>query len=149
MLLRAIMYPNANGTPANPCYDSSPEFTSKPLATICRGQEVNYTHGVQDLDADSLIYSWSAAYNSPIASPVLQTYKTGFFIGVPTPDTSFDLRNIPSTLNRTTGQVNLAVYSGSGVEKFTSVIRVDAYKNGSKTATVFREVPIAVTDCPV
>lgn len=148
LLLRAIMFPTRKRDNVNPCIFSSPEFVGPPFSLACRGQEFAYNHAAISPEGDSLTFGWDQAYNPPIASPVAVSYKNGYDFNNPTPDDSLDSRNTPSTLIRTSGQVRLGVYGGSGVEKFLNVIRVDAWRDGQIIARVYREIPLTIVDCP-
>ena len=148
MLLRAVMYPGPNGLPSDPCFDSSPIFKALPTTLICRGYEFTYNHTAIDDDLDSLIYSWDRPYNPPQSNPQALNYKIGFSPTNPTPDRNRNINNIPATLNPLTGITQLAVYSGVGIKKYITVVQVDAYREGRRIATVYREIPISIFDCP-
>jgi gliding motility-associated-like protein len=148
MLLRAVMYPGPNGLPADPCFDSSPLFKSLPTTLICRGYEFTFNHTAIDDNLDSMVYSWDRPYNPPQSNPVALTYRNGFSPGNPTPDRNANINNIPATLNSISGVTAMAVYSGVGTEKYITVVRVDAYRESRKIATVFREIPISIFTCP-
>ncbi|MEQ8624704.1 MAG: T9SS type A sorting domain-containing protein [Vicingaceae bacterium] len=147
-LLRAGMYRVPGSNDKDPCIDSSPQFSAYPTAIFCRGVEVNYNHNVIDTDLDSLVYSWDRPINPPFSSPVLLNYKNGFSPNNPTPDASFDSRNIPSTIDAATGQVKMAVYNGINTRRYITVSKVESYREGAKIAEVFREIPISVLSCP-
>lgn len=148
MLLRAVMYPLPGGVPADPCFDSSPNFRALPATLICRGYDFTYNHTAIDEDLDSLIYSWDRPYNPPQGNPQALTYKIGFSPNNPTPDQNRNINNVPATLNPLTGVTRLAVYSGVGIKKYITVVQVDAYREGQRIATVYREIPISIFDCP-
>ena len=148
MLLRAVMYPLPGGLPADPCFDSSPNFRALPATLICRGYDFTYNHTAIDDDLDSLIYSWDRPYNPPQGNPQALTYKIGFSPTNPTPDQNRNINNIPASLNPLTGVTRLAVYSDVGIKKYITVVQVDAYREGRRIATVYREIPISIFDCP-
>ena len=148
MLLRAVMYPLPGGVPAYPCFDSSPNFRALPATLICRGYDFTYNHTAIDEDLDSLVYSWDRPYNPPQGNPQALNYKIGFSPTNPTPDQNRNINNVPATLNPLTGVTNLAVYSGVGIKKYITVVQVDAYREGRRIATVYREIPISIFDCP-
>ena len=61
--LRASMYPFVDPTtgiptPADPCFDSSPEFKEQPKTILCTGFAFSYSHNAFDEELDELIYSW-------------------------------------------------------------------------------------------
>ena len=148
MLLRAVMYPLPGGLPADPCFDSSPFFRALPATLICRGSDFTYNQTALDEDLDSLAYSWDRPYDPPLLNPQALSYKAGFSFTNPTPDRNQNSDNIPASLDPLTGLTQLAVFSGVGIEKYLTVVKVDAYRSGQKISTVFREVPIAIFDCP-
>jgi len=149
MMLRAIMYPDANNSNANPCIDSSPEFLALPVNSICRGYEFTYNHTAIDKDLDSLVYAWDRTYNTPAAAPQAVPYAPGFNFNNPTPDQSFSPQNIPSTLDPVTGQIKVGVWSGSPTTRnYLTVVRVDAWRQGRVIASIFREIPFSFFDCP-
>lgn len=153
ILLRAIMYSGPNGQPANPCFDSSPQFRALPTTLICRGYEFTYNHTAIDEDLDSLVYSWDRTYNPPANNPIALNFKPGYSQNSPTPGIGANINNIAATIDPLTGITSLAVYSGSGVKKFLTVARVDAYKSScggaapKRVATIFREIPISLFNC--
>jgi gliding motility-associated-like protein len=148
MLLRASMYATKDNTNVNPCIDSSPEFRSLPTTLICRGYEFTYNPTVIDFDLDSLKYGWDRSYNDPIAAPVPLPFRPGYNFNNPTDDKSFDVANTPSTLDPISGIIKMGVYSGSGNLKYITVIRVDSYREGKIIASVFREIPVTIFNCP-
>ena len=148
MLLRAVMYPLPGGLPADPCFDSSPIFRALPATLICRGYDFTYNHTAIDDDLDSLVYSWDRPYNPPQGNPQALNYKIGFSPTNPTPDQNRNINNVPASLNPLTGVTRLAVYSGVGIKKYITVVKVDAYRLGQRIATVYREIPISIFDCP-
>ena len=147
VLLRAEMLPTKNRDKVDPCIDSSPEFRGLPVSAICRDYEFTYNTTAIDRDLDSVTYDWERPIDPPAASPVGLAYKAGYAFNNPTPDKTFDIRNIPSTLNRTAGTVKMAIYSGSGVQKFLTVIRATSWRDGVQIARIFRELPLSVFDC--
>ncbi len=148
LLLRAFMYPTKGREDVDPCIDSSPEFRSLPVSAICRAYEFTYNATAIDRDLDSLTYAWDQAFSPPIEVPVAVTYKPGYNFSNPTPDKTFDTQNIPSTLNRISGLLKMRVNSGIGFQKFLTVMQVDAWRDGVIIASVFRELPLSVFDCP-
>ena len=146
MLLRAEMY--RTKADKDPCTDSSPEFKSLPTTAVCRGYEFTYNSTAIDTDLDSLIYSWSRPINPPLGNPDTLSYNSGYAFYNPTPDASFDSRNIASSLDSISGLVKMAVYSGNTTKKYITVIQVDAYRDGDKIATVYREIPVSLFSCP-
>ncbi len=160
LLLRAIMYPTKNRDDVDPCIDSSPEFIAPPTVAFCRNKNTLFkrfmSYDVLAIDPDnhvnsgydSLSFLWGYPINPPIHSPVAVDYNTGYDFDSPTPDRSFDGRNVPSTLVERSGHVDFSVFNGIGYEKFLNVLQVDSWRNGKRIASVFREYPITIIDCP-
>ena len=92
------MYPTKNRDNINPCVYSSAEFVTPPTTAICRG-ESSYLNYSINTDGDSLSYHWAQPIDPPIAAPVPLIYRIWFNYDNPTPDETFDSRNIPSQLN--------------------------------------------------
>lgn len=153
MVLLSNMYANFAKQNANPCYDSSPKFEAPPIISLCRGvPKMHFNLAAIDQENDSLSFGWAKSYRKSYvngANGVLVplAYKPQYSDSVPTPDTSFDQRNVPMVLNPKTGLFELAVFSGGGTQRFTYVAQVDAYKEKVKIASVRREVVVAVRDC--
>ncbi|MBL4708007.1 MAG: hypothetical protein JKY48_06155, partial [Flavobacteriales bacterium] len=78
LLLRAIMYSGPNGLPADPCFDSSPQFKALPATLICRGYEFTYNHTAIDPELDSLVYSFGRTYSPPANNPLAVSFKPGY-----------------------------------------------------------------------
>lgn len=148
MTLRAIMYPDRMNSSVEGCIDNSPEFREKPLSLACKKQLITYNNNAVDYDLDSLVYAWDRTYDTPLSNPTQRAYSAGFNYNNPTPDTQFDSRNVAATLDPISGVKKMAVYSGGQADRYLTVIRVDAYRDGAKIASVFREIPITFFDCP-
>lgn len=147
MLLRAAMYPTVNSESIDSCFYSSPQFISPPTTTICRGENAYNNIGIQR-ENDSISFSWDRAYNPPYANPDPLIYKPGYSPSDPTPDDTIDSRNKPSMLDPITGNIELAVYSGTTTEKFINVVQIDSWRDGKIVATTYRELPLAIGTCP-
>ena len=117
-LFRAKMYAGPNGLASGPCFDSSPTYSARPVTYICRGYEFTYNHTAIDEDLDSLVYSWDRPYLNPPSIRYPARYNPRFSPTNPTPDQSFNINNIPASLDPLTGVTKLAVYSGSGVKGY-------------------------------
>ena len=147
-LLRAAMYPTSGQTSADPCFDSSPIFKAPPAIMLCRGADFAYNHTAVDNDLDSLVYSWDRPYYPPSYNPQALTYKAGFSPNSPTPNRNVDSRNIPATLDPVTGIIKFTIFSGTTIEKYLTVVKVDAYRSGKRIASIYRELPITLFNCP-
>jgi hypothetical protein len=147
MNLRAKMFPTANNQNVNPCMDSSPEFRALPVSMICRGYTFTYNHTAIDQDLDSIVYAWDRTYNTYPNQPA--TYRTPQYnYNNPTPGPAANANNIAATLDPITGVIRLAVYSGIGAQSYLTVVRADAFRDGVRIASVFREIPFIFFDCP-
>lgn len=151
--LRATMYriPNPNGAtppflPVDNCADASPRFAELPAIQICRGYEFTYNHNAVDNELDSLVYSWDHPVNQNLANI---GQMNGFTFDNPLPDQRFNSANIPATLNPLTGEMKQAIYSGSGPKAYGTVVRVDAWRCGQVIASIWRDIPFLLFDCPV
>ena len=146
LLLRAIMFSYGKNK-VDSCYDSSPEFIAPPTILGCRGTKINYLNSAKDNDFDELRYSWTNAYNGTPVAPVAVQYANGYGAQNPTPDGSFNAKNLPSSINTKTGRVSLAVHNGVGVSSYLKVVKVDAYRRGFKIASIYRELPYSIVEC--
>jgi len=148
MTLRAMMYPDNQGSSVQGCLDNAPEFRSLPVSSICKGYLFTYNHTAVDKDLDSLVYAWDRTYDMPAANPTPRAYEAGFNFNNPTPGPAFNANNVAATLDPITGVERMAVYSGGAADKYLTVVRVDAYRDNKRIASVFREIPIVFFDCP-
>ena len=146
--LRAFMYPDKNNTNVMGCIDSSPEFKALPISSICKEKVISNNHSAVDYELDSLAFAWDRTYDAPLSNPTPRAYAAGFNYNNPTPDSLFDIRNVAATLDPNTGIKSMKVYSGNSADKYLTVVRVDAYREGTKIASVFREVPLVFYNCP-
>lgn len=150
--IRAIMYP-FSGMGANPCYDSSPQFLEKPATTVCSGQSFLYNHNAYDPDGDSLVFSFGEPLDrinpttpvfNPPTSPVVVPYQTGYSVNSPTPSASLAPGSVPASIDPQTGEVSLlSTITGN----FVIVVKVTAYRCGTKIAEVYREMQLVVMNC--
>ncbi len=62
-VIRSVMYAY-NGLDANPCFDSSPSLTEKPVPAICIGYNYTYNIIAYDTDHDSLSYKFDYIYDN-------------------------------------------------------------------------------------
>ena len=148
-LLLAYMYPTANNDSVNVCYDSSPNFVDFPVNVLCRESTHRYNTIVNDLELDSISYSWGNPYNASSGTSTLigLNYSSGYSHTSPTPDSSLNINNIASSINAITGEVKLAVYNGSGTKKYMNSIKVSSWRDGVKISEINREYPIIIVDC--
>ena len=60
-----------NGLDASPCFDSSPDFLTGPINTVCQGNSFDFSLGATDIDGDSLVYSLT----DPLNDDLVTTYN--------------------------------------------------------------------------
>jgi hypothetical protein len=144
-VLRAKMFAfNDNNT--NPCYDSSPSFTEKPLAVTCAGYPLTYSHNAYDVDLDSLSYSWAPVLDDFFGTwsntnPPPLSYSSGYNANSPLPGTTHNPGNMPAVLNPATGSTSFLSYTPGN---FSTVVKVEAWKCGIKVAEIYRETQISI-----
>lgn len=149
MTISAAMFPISGATGG--CIDNSPRFLQEPYMVSCAGKEYNHNPHAVDSDLDSLVFSWgepldyfpTGVYNPP-ANPAPVPFEPGFSFDNPTPDATFDPGNVPATINSETGEIN---FTSNTQGNFATKVKVDAYRNGDKIATVEREFQQIVTNC--
>ena len=146
--LRASMYPFIDPstgipTPADPCFDSSPEFKEQPKTILCTGFPFSYSHNAFDEELDDLIYSWGeplddflSTYNPPIDPPVL-TFNAPYTTSSPLPGNP--------TLDQSTGEVS---YNANISGNFVTCIKVQSWKCNQLVAEIYREVQVVLISCP-
>jgi len=147
LYIRAVMYPTSNNEDAFPCLYSSTEFVEPAANLVCRGKSYTYNHSAQiKEEIDSIIYNLDSSYYFYPSHEV--RYRTNYYHDNPTPDQLFDSSNVPMNIDSKTGLLNLLVSNGSYVMDYNVVVRADAYKEGQRISSIFREIPYYVFDCP-
>lgn len=149
--LSAIMYA-VDGTNANPCTDSSPQFAQDPYMLMCAGTDFQYNPSAYDPDNDSLVYSWgipldqlvSGSFNPPV-NPAPVPFVAGYSNTNPTPDASFAPGNIPAVMDTESGVIS---FLSNTIGNFGLVQKIDSYRNGELISTVNREIQMIVIPCP-
>ena len=146
--LRASMYPfidPSTGTaiPADPCFDSSPEFKEQPKTILCTGFPFSYSHNAADEELDELIYSWGEplddfglVYNPPV-DPLPLIYNAPYTISSPLPGNP--------TLDPSTGEIS---YDANISGNFVTCVKVQAWKCNQLVSEIFREVQVVLISCP-
>ena len=146
--LRASMYPFVDPTtgittPADPCFDSSPEFKEQPKTILCTGFPFSYSHNAFDEELDELIYSWGeplddflTTYNPPI-DPAVLTFNAPYTVSSPLPGSP--------TLDPATGEVS---YNSITSGNFVTCIKVQSWKCDQLVAEIYREVQVVLISCP-
>ncbi len=148
--LRAKMFAlGAQNT--NPCFDSSPSFSTKPSTIVCAGVPFTYNQLAFDKDGDSLVYSWaqpldgfSGAFTS--SNPAILPFSGSYSFNNPYPNTSHNASNVPATLNPSTGEISFTSFTQGN---FVNVVKVSSYRCGQLVAEIFREIQVIVLPCAV
>ncbi len=147
--LRSVMYPY-NGQNTNPCFDSSPFFTERPIAFSCIGFPFTYNPGGIDLNGDSLSFDWTNCVDAPVSStctpfvaPVIGYGPNPYTLQSPLPGNPI--------LNTASGIINFFVpVTPAVIGNFASCIKVTAYRQGIKIAEVYRDYGIVlIANCLV
>ncbi|MGI8892554.1 MAG: hypothetical protein ACR2GN_03750, partial [Bacteroidia bacterium] len=140
-LVYSRMYPY-NSNPANPCFDSSPKFTERPVIYGCAGQTITYTPNAYDLDGDSLTFAFDSACKltsimagGPFIHAVAVQYAPGYSWQNPLPNGS---------INPATGEIT---FTATQTGHYGATMKVSSYRNGILTAEVIREMRFALVDC--
>ncbi|MDX1652989.1 MAG: gliding motility-associated C-terminal domain-containing protein [Brumimicrobium sp.] len=147
--LTASMFPSPGQTTG--CIDNSPRFLQEPYMVSCAGETYNYNpHGV-DVDLDSLVFDWAVPYDhfpvgvyNPPTNPQPVPFETGFSYNNPTPDASFDPGNVPASINNSNGAIS---FLSNTQGNFVAKVKIDAFRNGVKIASVQRESQFIVLNC--
>jgi gliding motility-associated-like protein len=139
---RAIMYPY-QARNMNPCYDSSPFFAEKPSTIICTGYPFKYNPNAIDPELDSLTYEWGQPLNDA-GNPV--TFAPGYNLNSQLPSPTQNPLNVAAQINQFTGEITYTSYTGG---YFATVVKVNAFKCGTKVAEIFREINVVLNNsCP-
>ena len=160
-LFKAIMY--GDGRPSqDPCYDNSPEFKEQPASIVCQKYDFQFNHNATDLELDSLDFKWANIVDRSTSAtqyqPQFNSWKSGFSLANPTPTPAMNPANRSATIDPKSGAINMYVVLPANVPANGSLIyitsaQVDAWGcdvNGNtvKKATIFRDMPFNVFDCP-
>jgi len=150
MMVRAIMYPNLSSTSTNLCDDSSPKFSEIPDYLFCKRMKSYADFSATDGDLDSISYHFDRTYNIPPTNPQAVPFRTGYSLTNPTPNSSIDTNNIPARIDSVSGIMSFLDFNLSPQTRdYYLIVRADAWRGGQRIASVFREHPINVFDCPV
>ena len=119
----------------SPC-NNSPSFLNDPVPFFCVGQQVNYNHGVIDVDGDSLVFSSSQPLGGA-GSGV--PYSGGLSAGNP-----FVVSGGPFSINSVNGDIR---FTPSQQQIGVMAIRVDEYRNGALIGCVTRDMQFTIIPC--
>ena len=160
-LFKAIMFGDGRPT-QDPCYDSSPIFNEAPTSIVCQKYDFQFDNNVTDSELDSLDFKWADVVDRSISAsqyqPQFNMWRAGFSLANPTPTVAMNPDNKSATIDPKTGAVNMYVVlppnaPANGSLFYLTSTQVDAWGydasgNRIKKATVFRDMPFNVFDCP-
>ena len=117
-----------------PC-NQSPGFANSPIVTFCNNQPVNYSHGVVNLDNDSLAFSLidcqaSATNSVNYASPYSGTNPLSTTTGL--------------TIDSSTGNLQ---FTPNVIQQGTICVLVEEYRNGVKIGEIMRDLQFDIMNC--
>lgn len=139
--LRAVMY-SYNNTNTFPCFDNSPAFAESPAPVLCIASTYNFSYNCQDIDNDSLTYSFTPALNGNLTTPM--NYSNGYSFQSPLPGFSQNPLNIPATIDPFTGNVSFTSYTNGA---FVTAVKVSEYRCGILIGEVVNELQIVLNSC--
>ena len=148
--LHASMYAY-NGLDASPCFDSSPDFSTGPLNTVCQGSELDFSLGAIDVDSDSLVYSLTdplnddlvSIYNPPV-EPSLIPWGAGYNSNNPLPGIALNPNNFGPAVDPLTGLVSFEIHT---LGYFLLTVKVESYRCGQKISVVNQEMVVNIMNC--
>lgn len=115
--------------------NSSPTFSSVPIAFECIGQQNIFNHGVIDADGDSLVYSFIAPRTDP-NTPL--TYNPGFSVSSP-------LMSSPGVnINSVTGDITM---NPTQADVAAVAVMILEYRNGVIIGSVMRDMQLYIVQC--
>ncbi len=143
MTLRSIMYPYNNQN-TFPAFDESPQFIDHPTLNTNSGSIIQYSNGAIDAEVDSLTFEWAHPEGANYPSPGSNTpFNQGYDFNNPLPDTSFNPLNIAASINPRTG---IITFKEMGNGTFATCVKVTSFKCGQKTAEIFRDLQIVISN---
>ncbi len=149
--LRASMYPYFDPSsglqvPADPCFDSSPNFKEQPKTILCIGFPFSYSHNASDPELDELVYSWDDPLDDgALTSSPFNPGTNPLTIGYSAPYSTVEPLPGSPTLDPVTGEVS---YDANTAGFFVTCVKVQAYKCNQLVAEIFREVQVVLVSCP-
>ena len=139
---QAKMYPYNNQN-TQVCFDSSPFFAESPEPMFCTGYPVRYNQFAVDADRDSIVYSWGVPLTE-VYGPI--PFAPGYSVTSQLPGPTQNAANTGASIDPTTGAITFTSFTGG---LFMTKVTVTSYKNGIKTAEMFREFMLALNNnCP-
>jgi hypothetical protein len=140
------MYPYNHPTlgllPADPCFDSSPEFKELAKTIICTGYPFAYSHNASDQELDQISYTWADPLGESFSYDPNDPNATALAFSPPYTTTS-PIPGNPS-LDSLTGEIS---YFSNISGAFVTCVKVEARKCGQLISEVYREVQVLLLDC--
>lgn len=147
--IRSVMYGTGSGV--SPCADASPRFEEPPVTIVCKEGAVNWQNFAIDPDTDSISYSWGQPLDKvngssfdPPSDPAQIPFSGSYTFDQPLPGIGAGTGSASDQLDPSTGE--LALQNPSQGE-YGYVVKVSSYRDGEKTAEVFRESGLVIADC--
>ena len=131
-----------NSILANSPANNSAHFLGIDTVIICGGYPFAYNFGAEDVDSDSLVYSFCDAYNGSFSNPPLPPPYTSLAYASPFSG-SIPLGNAV-TIDQNTG-----IITGNAPPAGTYVVTVcvEEWRNGQLIATQRKDLQVKVADC--
>jgi hypothetical protein len=155
MCLRSKMFSynqNGNNLNVNNCFDNSPQFSEKPVVSLCTGYPFTFSEGAYDKDMDSLAYIWdkpldeyfSGTFNQ--TNPIPVTFDSNYTYSSPFPTPALHPQNIAATIDPYTGEIN---YTSFTQGNFVAVVKVSSYRHGQLISEVYRDYQHIIQPCGI
>lgn len=155
MCLRSKMFAysyNSTNINTSPCFDNSPQFTEKPVVSLCTGYPFTFSEGAFDTDLDSLAYSWdkpldeytSGTFNH--INPIPVNFDTNYTYSSPFPTPALHPQNIAATIDPYTGEIN---YTSFTQGNFVAVVKVSSYRHGKLISEIYRDYQHIIQPCGI
>lgn len=133
------------------CVDNSPQFLQEPYFVSCAGDAYEYNMNAVDPDLDSLNIQFGIPYDhfpggtyQEGVTPAPLPFEPGYSFNNPTPDASFNVGNIPASIDPISGNLTF-LSNNTGV--YNVKIVAQSFRNGQLIAEVSREISLIVADC--
>lgn len=142
--LRAVMY-SFSGSTGSSCLDNSPYFAQSPNLAICATGQTDYSHAAFDPDLDSLVYSWDTPLQNGYPG-IPYPFSAGYSIQSPLPGPLQNPLNSAAILDPASGIISFASFT---VGAYVTVVKVSSYKCGQLVSEIYREIQVALLNCPI
>lgn len=129
--------------------NSSPRFRSWPPPAICIHQPIDYDHGANDIDGDSLVYRLCNPFDgATVPAPMPQPPNPGPYVEVDWQTPPYSLANLlggePLTIDAKTGFMTGVPNT---IGNFVVGVCLDEYRGDSLINTARRDFQFNVADC--